>query len=378
MQILEFNLDGQKLTKARDFPDVVSNSNKYLKMVVKGIPDGFVATAYFILSWDTTSIYNLVLQNGEIYIDEYLTTLPKDLSEYFDYTLSVSIAAVNGDGVRITSNPIIIKIDKSNFSPETTNTPQIPENQIEEVLSKISPATSETYGTVKVADDKDMAILVGGIYPDENNGKLTIAPATEDLIDMRFNDCAPIVPANLEYAVKSVGDGYYAKVGEGGGENVPKEYEIINTITVLPDTDGTLPQHVIFSTDSEGNPFELTDFMVRCYAGFADGSKSTLYMQVNEDSVIANGAISSISSSLRGFMIYYRTDSDGFKTAKYTSSTAKELWFDAQAPIQATRILPPLTPVGNPPITNIDLYTATGTTKAWVEGSTFKLYGVRK
>jgi hypothetical protein len=216
LQILGFNLDGQKLTKAKDFPDVVSNSNKYLKMVVDGIPNGFVATAYFILSWDTTGVYNLVLQNGEAHIDEYLTTLPKDPSEYFDYTLSVSIAAVNVDGVRITSNPVIIKIDKSNFSSETENTPQIPKNQLEEILSKISPATSEMYGTVKVADDKDMASITTGIYPDESSGLLSVVPANDLQIEGRWGSYTVITPTNLDKAVKSVGDGYYANAEDVG------------------------------------------------------------------------------------------------------------------------------------------------------------------
>jgi hypothetical protein len=100
----------------------------------------------------------------------------------------------------------------------------------DDVAEKTAPATSETYGTVKVAADKDMASLVGGIYPDENNGLLTIAPATEDLIDMRWNTCAPIVPANLEYAVKSVGDGYYAKAGEGGA--TADVWELVEEIKV--------------------------------------------------------------------------------------------------------------------------------------------------
>ena len=41
-----------------------------------------------------------------------------------------------------------------------------------------------------------------------------------------------------------------------------KVYEKIATITVAPAADGSLPQHVIFSADSEGNPFELTDFII--------------------------------------------------------------------------------------------------------------------
>ena len=81
---------------------------------------------------------------------------------------------------------------------------------------KTAPANSETYGTVKVADNKEMASITTGIYPDENSGNLRIVPASKYQIDGRFGDCAAIVPDNLEYAVKSVGDGYYAKAEEFG------------------------------------------------------------------------------------------------------------------------------------------------------------------
>ena len=42
------------------------------------------------------------------------------------------------------------------------------------------------------------------------NGILYTTMASNALIDEKLNEYNPIVPANLEYAVKSVGDGYYA------------------------------------------------------------------------------------------------------------------------------------------------------------------------
>lgn len=130
--------------------------------------------------------------------------------------------------------------------------------------ASVPPATSETYGTVKVADDKDMASLVGGIYLDENTGQLTIAPATEDLIDMKWNTCAPIVPANLEYAVKSVGDGYYAKLGDGGAGG--DTWRLIRDDT-LTEASGAYK----ITTDSEGNAFALKKVMVEVYANTTEG-----------------------------------------------------------------------------------------------------------
>ena len=43
-----------------------------------------------------------------------------------------------------------------------------------------------------------------------NKGQLRIVAATDNEIKDRSHKYKPIVPSNLEYAVKSVGDGYYA------------------------------------------------------------------------------------------------------------------------------------------------------------------------
>jgi hypothetical protein len=166
-------------------------------------------------------------------------------------------------------------------------------------------------------------------------------------------------------------------VEDAGGE---KEYELINTITVAADEDGSLPQHVIFSADSEGNAFELTDFIIKAYAGFVDGSKSTLYMKLNGTgrSVLNNGSINSISSSLRGFSIYFQADNTGCKRIEYTASGSGDILYNPALTIQESRLIPPMSDLAYPQITKIDLYTLVGDNKAWVEGSTFTLYGVRK
>ena len=156
-----------------------------------------------------------------------------------------------------------------------------------------------------------------------------------------------------------------------------KVYEHIATITVVPDTDGALPQHVIFTTDSNGNTFELTDFMIHAHAGFVDGAQSTLYMNVNNAGAIVNGAVGSISSSPRSFNIFFRSEDGGFKRVEYTSSMASNAVFNAQAAIEQSRLIPPMFAIAELPITKIDIFTSTGTNKQWVEGSTFELWGVR-
>jgi len=162
----------------------------------------------------------------------------------------------------------------------------------------------------------------------------------------------------------------------GGSEKV---YEHIATITVAPDADGSLPQHVIFTADSDGNAFQLSDFVIRAYAAFASGNKSSLYMAVNNDAAISNGAIGSLTTACRYFNIFFRQEADGCQRAEYTSSTPSDTYYNAQSPAEQSRLIPPMHNKHKIPFTKIDLYTllpADGE-KAWVEGSTFELWGVR-
>ncbi len=154
-------MNGQKLSKGKDFPNVVEKSNKFLKMVVDGIPDGYSATAYFSLSWMAREFYNISLVDGEAIIDEFLTTIPENPSEYFDYIVSVSVVAVNSEGTRITTNMVDILLDKSNYSPETENTPEIPQSQYDQFVSDIT----NKIGDIEEALDNIISIqseLIGG------------------------------------------------------------------------------------------------------------------------------------------------------------------------------------------------------------------------
>ncbi len=160
-------------------------------------------------------------------------------------------------------------------------------------------------------------------------------------------------------------------------QNSEKTYEKIATITVAPAADGSLPKHIVFSVDDNGRIFGLTDFMVKAYAGFVDGSKSTLYMAVNNTGVIANSAVGSVSTACRSFNIFYRREGDGFIRVEHTSSAGSDVIFNPQVNIENSRLIPPMSSVSGTPITSVDLYTETGDTKAWAEGSTFELWGIR-
>jgi hypothetical protein len=63
-------------------------------------------------------------------------------------------------------------------------------------------ATSSKAGLVRPAN---------GLFTSGNTGALLISKASEAQIDAKTDNYYPIVSSNLEYAVKSVGDGYYAE-----------------------------------------------------------------------------------------------------------------------------------------------------------------------
>ena len=153
-----------------------------------------------------------------------------------------------------------------------------------------------------------------------------------------------------------------------------KTYELIATTVVEEDA----PKRIVtFNADSNGNPFELTDFIIRATAGFSDGNASTLYMKVNGSLVIANGAIPSIDTNLRTFNIFFRQEADECRRVEYTASVMGENLYNSQAAIAGSRLIPQMSRAGEPPITRIELFTETGTIKEWVVGSTFELWGVR-
>ena len=155
-----------------------------------------------------------------------------------------------------------------------------------------------------------------------------------------------------------------------------KKYAYIATITVAPDAEGNLPQHVVFSADKNGKAFSLTDFFIKAYASFVDGNNSTLYMNVNNNGVIANGTVESMSTVCRCFGIMYRTEQDGYKRVEYTASASSDSYYNPQLAVSKSRLIPPMAAACAQEVNTIDLFTLLGNSKAWSEGSTFELWGV--
>lgn len=151
--VLPFKLVGQKLVKGRDFPKSVADGSKdSIVIKVGGIPEGCIAKGYFKLSWESNTTYDLTFNGDELVVDEYIVTLPAHANnKYIDYKFSFSVAIWEGDVERLTTNPVEIVVEKSNYTDETTNTPDIPESQYDEILSAASVALSTANEAKKTA-----------------------------------------------------------------------------------------------------------------------------------------------------------------------------------------------------------------------------------
>ena len=158
-----------------------------------------------------------------------------------------------------------------------------------------------------------------------------------------------------------------------GGEKV---YELVNTITVTPDTDGTLPSSVIFSLDGNGEAFNLSDFYVTAFLGISASSNLRLY--INGAGVWGNQKPGSIGTSLRKWELAY----NNLGNVGLVYAAASTLAQNAGYPHTnlGDSLLVPVLPnsSGNfSDITKIELGVMASDV-TFIEGSTFKLWGVRK
>lgn len=153
-------------------------------------------------------------------------------------------------------------------------------------------------------------------------------------------------------------------------------WELINSVTVAPDTDGSLPQYVNFTEDSDGNPFELTDFYVYMSAGFTD-SNSTVYMSINGVSSYSNFNAKFNQTELRGSVILKQNLSNGVIMFAGSTSLSGNSVDTSQNRYQIRFSVPPHASARKI-VNSVSLFTLLGTNKTWREGSSFELWGVRK
>ena len=137
--VLPFKLVGQKLVKGRDFPKSVADGSKNTIVVkVDGIPENADANAYFKLSWENGTVYDQAFDGNELVVEEYIFTLPAHANnKYIEYKVSMSVAVFEDGEERLTTDPVEFVLNKSNYSDDTTNTPEIPQSQYELFLDDV-------------------------------------------------------------------------------------------------------------------------------------------------------------------------------------------------------------------------------------------------
>ncbi len=158
-----------------------------------------------------------------------------------------------------------------------------------------------------------------------------------------------------------------------------KNYELISTIKATPDESGNLPTSISFTQDSNGEPFELTDFYVSMVLGVTDGSNAKIRFNVNGKLVFGN-ANAGLSTSLRSWYINYMDLGSGKLCVAPNLSVGWEAHADSGNLYVSGfngNILLPTFP-GYDPVTTIGIMIMEGATKTFIENSEFKLYGVRK
>lgn len=162
-------------------------------------------------------------------------------------------------------------------------------------------------------------------------------------------------------------------------ESKQKNYEHIATIKVTPDENGDLPTSIVFTQDDNGKPFELTDFYLSMVLGATDGSAARVRLDINDKMVFGNTPIS-LNTSLRSWYINYMDLGSGKLCIAPSTSigiTYHTTTGNANYTGFAGAILSPIFE-GYSPVTKIKFQNSAGTTKTFIEGSEFKLYGVRK
>lgn len=163
-------------------------------------------------------------------------------------------------------------------------------------------------------------------------------------------------------------------------------WELINTITVTPDADGSLPQSIIFSEDSEGNPLELDAFYINAVAGATDGSAARVSVTIETDAkkdglgIIGNMNLSLQDSSTRRFYVQFVKNKEWrYAEASAMSSIVSTLNYPSGNIASTPRqVIPPYSYDKVDTIKKVEVKIIVGTAKTWIAGSTFELYGVRK
>ena len=263
-----------------------------------------------------------------------------------------------------TATPIPFSVTDQTYNPESENAQsgKAVDEALTNYVKNTDYATNSKGGVVKVAPS--LGITCGYV----SLGTLNIMSATNEEIDAKKQLYKPIVPANLEYAVNSV---------------LKKEYELINTITVAPDTDGSLPKEVIFSADSEGNSFDLDNFFINMYGKLVGSGNISIghYPFNTRGYLLHNVSLGFSADDFKKAVFAFRTELDGSVNLTLSGVVSKAISGYYSAQINGVRNVM-VTPNDKKnsnfaSVHKVSVYVS-GTDTTWAEGCKFELWGIRK
>ena len=163
---------------------------------------------------------------------------------------------------------------------------------------------------------------------------------------------------------------------------INKNFELIATQTVSPDTDGSLPNAIEFTVDDNGEPFELTDFFL--LANTQITGSSTVFLIINDIRFWGNATISGLSASNPKYYwniqyVSFGEDNGGVisapKQAHVHRAPQGNFYDDYSVYVPPAEIFDKTKTLNN--IKKIQPILLKGAV-TFVEGSTFELWGVKK
>ena len=184
--------------------------------------------------------------NDQEFTDAQKETARTNIGAVSQAELNEAIANAGGGGGGVTAEYVDIKVAEIvDSAPETLNTLKElstalgnDENfattvatQIGNCVKNTDIATPDKLGIVKPSHG--FGVMANG------KGELYVHKASNEMIDTKTDAYHPIVPSNLEYAVKSVGDNYYATTNQMDNFHTQKETnisfgsELINSNVIL-------------------------------------------------------------------------------------------------------------------------------------------------
>ena len=156
-----------------------------------------------------------------------------------------------------------------------------------------------------------------------------------------------------------------------------KKFEHICTVTVVSNTDGTLPNSVVISADDNGNSFELTDFYIEFKIGVIGDNKK---ISVFAKGWIFNNVDVGFTDEFRNWFVTYVSFGENAGGLAYAPDGSMGVNANGNLPFPSpntSSIKAQAFPAGKDYICN-NIKISVPSSSTFLKDSTIKLWGVRK